>query len=149
MAKTDPTLRLDSAWIYKVSVLADKVARRVSRQVSAVSGLNHSQWRVLAAVADKPGRTASDVVAITPMDKGIVSRATAKLVKDGLVRREVSANDARSSLLFMTEQGEQTYSAIRQALSTSGADGLSVMSAKDRKAFLAHIDAVIEGYSED
>ncbi len=88
---------LDDAWIYKVAVLADLVASRVLKAVQSVSSLNLSQWRVLAALADKPGRTASEVVAITPMDKAIVSRAAASLVDQGLVERRASATDGRVS----------------------------------------------------
>ena len=75
-------------------MLADKIARRTTKIVKE-HGLNLSQWRVLAAIADVPGRTSAEVVGITPMDKGIVSRATRALLDMGLIRRLASQSDGR------------------------------------------------------
>ena len=79
---TPHVLRLDHYWPYQIAVLSDRIARRTTRIVKE-HGLNLSQWRVLAAVAEQPGRTAVEVVRITPMDKGIVSRATRGLLDLG------------------------------------------------------------------
>ena len=82
---------------YQVTVLADQIARRTSSVVKRYE-LNLSQWRVLAAVADKPGRTSAEVVTITPMDKGIVSRATKALLTMGLLTRVASQSDGGSAI---------------------------------------------------
>jgi DNA-binding MarR family transcriptional regulator len=66
----------------------------------------------MAAIADVPGRTSKEVVALTPMDKGIVSRATKALLQMGLVRREASQLDGRRSHLFLTEPGQERYATI-------------------------------------
>ena len=63
----------------------------------------------MAAVAEVPGRTSVEVVTITPMDKGIVSRATKALLTQGLVRREASQLDGRISHLFLTNKGVELY----------------------------------------
>ena len=101
-------LRLDHYWPYQITVLADRIARRTARIVKG-HGLNLSQWRVLAAVAEVPGRTSVAVVRVTPMDKGLVSRATRALLDQGLVRREASQTDGRLSHLFLTPAGEALY----------------------------------------
>jgi DNA-binding MarR family transcriptional regulator len=101
-------LRLEQFWPYQVSVLADRIARRTSRIVKQ-HDLNLSQWRVLAAIADVPGRTSVELVTITPMDKGIVSRATKALLQMGLVRREASQSDGRMSHLHLTPAGQTLY----------------------------------------
>lgn len=104
----DRVLELDHYWPYQITVLADRIARRTSRIVKHY-GLNLSQWRVMAAIAEEPGRTSVDVVTITPMDKGIVSRATKALLNMGLVRREASQIDGRISHLFLTATGVDLY----------------------------------------
>ena len=118
-----PQFPLEQAWIYKVSVLSDRVARNVSVVLAEVSNLNLSQWRVIAAVADKQGRTASQVVAVTPMDKGIVSRAVASLVERGLLKRMASKTDGRLSHLLLTTEGNKIYRKIVTRLDESGASG--------------------------
>ena len=101
-------LKLDQYWPYLVTVLADRIARRTSALVKT-EGLNLSQWRVLAAIAEVPGRTSVEVVTVTPMDKGIVSRATKALLEMGLVRRVASQLDGRISHLHLTQSGDALY----------------------------------------
>ena len=110
-SKNKNILHLESYWPYQITVLADRIARRMSKIVKEHE-LNLSQWRVLAAIADKPGRTSVDVVTITPMDKGIVSRATQALLKMGLIRREASQIDGRISHLHLTEKGSNLYNKL-------------------------------------
>ena len=105
-------LRLDTYWPYQIVVLADIISRRTAAIVKEQADLNLSQWRVLAAIAEQPGRTAVEVVQMTPMDKGIVSRATKALLEAGLVRREASQADGRVSHLFLTGPGQALYSRL-------------------------------------
>lgn len=145
--RTKP-LQLDASWTYKLTVLADRVARRAAAIASDVGGLNLSQWRVLAAVADAEGRTSSQVVALTPMDKGIVSRAVASLVQQGVLRREASKRDGRMSHLYMTPKGEALYDAIWARMQDSGADGQDLLDGAASKDFLQRLDQLIAGYSD-
>lgn len=140
------TLKLEDAWIYQISVLADKVARRVSDIVSEVSGLNLSQWRVIAAIADQPGLSGTQVAAITPMDKGIVSRATSRLVTDGLIERKASDKDGRLSHLYLTKRGMTEYRKIMNALSDSGADGQTILLNGQDDMFLSLLKDAIAAY---
>jgi DNA-binding MarR family transcriptional regulator len=109
-------LKLDSYWPYQITVLADRIARQTSTIVKREAGLNLSQWRVLAAIAEKPGRTAAEVVTMTPMDKGIVSRATKGLLTGGYLVRHASQADGRVSHLFLTEAGVALYTRLRPAV---------------------------------
>ena len=110
-AEPDRILELDRYWPYQITVLADRIARRTARIVKD-HGLNLSQWRVLAAIAESPGRTSVEVVTVTPMDKGIVSRATKALLTMGLIRREASQIDGRISHLYLTEPGRRLYQSL-------------------------------------
>ena len=109
-SKTQPerVLSLDDFWPYQVTVLSDRIARRTSKIVKE-HGLNLSQWRVMAAIAEVPGRTSVEVVTVTPMDKGIVSRGTKALLEMGFVRREASQSDGRISHLYLTDAGVTLY----------------------------------------
>ena len=113
MEKFSPSpISLDNFWAYQVVVLADKVSRYTLEVVRTEADLNQSQWRVLAAVADRPGRSAAEVTAVTPMDKTIVSRAVASLIKNGLIERTSSQADKRIGALHMTKLGAQRYALI-------------------------------------
>ena len=109
-------------------------------------GLNLSQWRVLAAVAEQPGRTAVEVVRITPMDKGIVSRATRGLLDLGLIRREASQLDGRLSHLFLTDAGADLYETLTpqvEAITLGVADTLDTTQQERLTAMLRDLMQVI------
>lgn len=106
---------LDDFWPYQVTVLADKASRYIMDVVQNESKLNSSQWRVLAAVADSPGRTASEVTAMTPMDKTIVSRAVQSLIRDGHIKKS-PMDDKRRQSLMLTPSGMDLYARIASKL---------------------------------
>lgn len=109
-------IKLSSFWPYQVSVLADQISRHTIEVAKEEAGLNLSQWRVLAAVADTPGRTSASVVSVTPMDKGIVSRAVHTLIDLGLIEKTVDPADKRRYFLSLTAAGTRHYSNIAARL---------------------------------
>lgn len=102
-------LDLAAFWPYQVVVLGDLISRQTHQLLKEHSELNLSQWRVLAAVGDTPGRSAAEVVTVTPMDKGIVSRAVTFLLHHGYLRRVPSPDDKRRAALFLTKKGETEF----------------------------------------
>jgi len=111
-------ITLDDFWPYQAVVLADQISRYTLSVVRAEANLNLSQWRVLAAVAEEPGRTAAQVTAITPMDKTIVSRAVSSLLEAGLVKKSSDNTDKRRSSLSATPSGLVIYETIAHILNT-------------------------------
>ena len=143
-------INLDSFWAYQVVVLADQVSRHTMEIVRTEADLNQSQWRVLAAVADKPGCSAADVTAVTPMDKTIVSRAVASLIKDGLIKRTPSAEDKRRAVLEMTEIGAERYGLISKKLAeTLNAESLNGQSTTKLTTDLKHFSAYMSALTSD
>lgn len=114
--KSPDPIKLSTFWPYQVSVLADQISRHTVEIAKQDAGLNLSQWRVLAAVAEKPGRTSASVVAITPMDKGIVSRAVQSLIAQGLITKTADDDDKRRYSLTLTTSGNEHYSNIARRL---------------------------------
>ena len=112
-------ITLDDFWPYQAVVLADQISRYTLSIVRAEAGLNLSQWRVLAAVAEEPGRTAAQVTAITPMDKTIVSRAVSSLLTLGLISKTSDASDKRRSSLSTTPTGQEIYAKVAQHLNAA------------------------------
>ena len=140
MEKTVSTrIGLDNFWAYQVVVLADQVSRYTMEIVKTEANLNQSQWRVLAAVADKPGRSAAEVTAVTPMDKTIVSRAVASLIKRDMIKRTPSREDKRIGALNMTKLGAERYNLISLKLAkTLNASVLNGASTAEFNAGVKH-----------
>jgi len=106
----DFPVRLEEFVPYLISVLADLTARETSDIARHAGGCNLSQWRVLAAVADKPGRTAREIAEMTPLDKAIISRAISALIDRGFLERKHSTEDRRTSHLYLTDRGREKFS---------------------------------------
>jgi DNA-binding MarR family transcriptional regulator len=131
----DTVIQLDTFWPYQAVVLADQISRFTLATAKAEAGLNLSQWRVLAAIAEKPGRTAADVVTITPMDKTIVSRAVSSLIDAGLVLKKTETTDKRKSSLSVTALGKKHYQNIGRKLNAALIDKFGIEDiANDRLA---------------
>lgn len=120
MTKADtPKIILEDFWPYQAVKLADQISRHTLSVVRAEAGLNLSQWRVLAAVAEEPGRTAAEVTVITPMDKTIVSRAVSSLITSGLITKISDTTDKRRSALSATSTGQKIYSKVATRLNAA------------------------------
>jgi DNA-binding MarR family transcriptional regulator/GNAT superfamily N-acetyltransferase len=68
-----------------------------------------AEGRVMYEVAKADGITAKTVGEITGLDAGYLSRIVARLERDGVVARERSASDGRSTLLRLTPHGAQVF----------------------------------------
>jgi DNA-binding MarR family transcriptional regulator len=145
---TAPVLKLDEYWPYQMVVLADRISRSTAAVVKERADLNLSQWRVLAAIAEQPGRTAVDVVKVTPMDKGIVSRGTKALLDAGLVRREASQADGRVSHLYLTGKGEGLYAEVLPHVEAVAGQAQATLGAEERTALLATLQRLKADWPE-
>ena len=143
MTKTPNThITLDDFWPYQAVVLADQISRYTLSVVRAEAGLNLSQWRVLAAVAEEPGRTAAQVTTITPMDKTIVSRAVSSLITLGLISKTSDTSDKRRSSLSTTPTGQKIYVKVAQHLN------IALMMRGDGDYALEEFTLMLKAFSE-
>lgn len=140
---------LEQDWLYKLAVLSDRIARHTGKVAADVAGLNLSQWRVLVAIADREGRSASEVVELTPMDKGIVSRAVTHLVARGHLLRRQSQTDARRTHLFLTTEGRIVFDSISEELRNSGSAGDDLLAQHDAARMRCLIDSVLSRYPDE
>lgn len=113
--KDSPHLSLDAFWPYQAVVLGDLISKHTHGLLKDIGEVNLSQWRVLAAIGDSPGLSAAQVVAKTPMDKGIVSRAVTFLMDGNYIRRKSDATDKRKTALFLTSKGKNLHTKISRA----------------------------------
>jgi DNA-binding MarR family transcriptional regulator len=128
-------IRLNQFLPYQLSLVADRVGRRTSA-IAKRHGLNQSHWRVLAALADRPGRTANEVVDITPLDKGIVSRAVKNLIDMDLITRKASKRDGRLGHLFLTAKGSRAYSKIADEVRGVEALMMSALTTAEKRVLM-------------
>jgi DNA-binding MarR family transcriptional regulator/GNAT superfamily N-acetyltransferase len=81
------------------------------------SGYTLTEVRVLYELAHQPGTTPTDIASFLQLDQGYLSRILRKFEERGLVRRDASAEDARSYHLRLTELGEAAFNPLDSASS--------------------------------
>ena len=106
-------------WPYKAVFLADQISKFTLSLARETANLNLTQWRVLAAIAEKPSITAAHVTRITPMDKTLVSRAVQSLISSKLIRKLPDEDDKRRICLHTTRKGYDVYSGIASKLTAA------------------------------
>ena len=111
MTDTD-VLALERFLPYRLSVLANTVSRALARQYQERFGLSVPQWRVMAVLGRFPDLSANEVAEKTAMDKVMVSRAVAGLMKDGRLERRLAEDDRRRSVLRLSPLGREVYERI-------------------------------------
>ena len=73
-----------------------------------------AEGRVLYEIACADGVTPKQVAEATGLDAGYLSRIVARLERDGVIARERSASDGRSTFLRVTPHGRQVFGVFDQ-----------------------------------
>lgn len=109
---TRPTLSLDGFVPYRLSVASNSASDMIASAYRSLFGLNVSEWRLIAVLAEGEARTQQELCTATRMDKVTVSRAATTLADRGLVERAPNRHDKRSHLLSLTESGWTLYAQV-------------------------------------
>lgn len=105
-------LDLEQFLPYRLSVLSNRVSGNIAKLYGDRYGLAIPEWRVITILALYPGSSASEVSERTAMDKVAVSRAVARLLERGYIKRETHGDDRRRSVLALSAAGFEVYETI-------------------------------------
>jgi DNA-binding MarR family transcriptional regulator len=122
-------LELERFLPYRLSVLSNTVSLAIADLYERQFALSITEWRVMAVLGRYDGLSAREVAERTAMDKVAVSRALARLIDAGRVRRLTAAHDKRQSVLRLTAQGWKVY------------DEVAPLALEHERRLLAHLDA--------
>lgn len=106
------------------------------------SGLTHRQFTVLLAVDSNDGRSQTDLVKCTGIDRSTLADLVARLLAQGYLQRKRTKDDGRTNAIRITAVGKKMLK-----LALPGADEvdrqlLSMIPAGDRKPFLDNLAAL-------
>jgi DNA-binding MarR family transcriptional regulator len=132
---------------FRLTVLSNRLTRRVARFYGERFKLSAPEWRTMAVLGQQGAMSANAVIAQTTMDKVRVSRAVAKLLKTGFITREADPLDRRRAILDLTPTGLEIYRQIVPLVQDIEADIVAALSGPER-AMLDNALAKIEAYLE-
>ena len=105
-------LELEHFLPYQLSIVSNTVSQAIADDYQQRYDLAVTEWRVMAVLARFEGLSAREVAERTAMDKVAVSRALARLVAAGRVRRQVHTSDKRRSVLGLTAAGWRIHDEV-------------------------------------
>lgn len=126
-------LDLENYFPYWVASLSRLLVQRLQVRLSELTTLTIAEWRILALLANKRGTQAIHISKLTRLDQVAVHRAIKSLLAKNLLHREDSAEDKRSKLLQLSQQGWTVYAKILPEARKIETELLGLLSATDRK----------------
>jgi DNA-binding MarR family transcriptional regulator len=142
-----PPFELTKYLPFRLTLLSNRLTRRVARFYGQKYKLTAPEWRTMAVLGQSGAMSANNVIAQTTMDKVRVSRAVAKLLKAGYITREADPDDRRRAILALTPKGAEIYRQIVPLVQEIEAELLEILNATERAgldAALAKIEALLE-----
>ena len=95
-------------------------------------------------LAEYPDISAEEVCRRTKIEKSVVSRAVARLLKRHFVYRDVDENDRRRSILRLSETGLSVYDEVMPIARDYETSLLADLTEEELEAFNAMIDRLME-----
>lgn len=111
-ARPPAALSLADYLPYHLTVTSDLVGDELARRLQEATGLNQTEWRVMAVIGSFGPMSTRNVAAYTTINKVRVSRALSRLVDMGYVMRESDPHDQRLLKLGFSAQGRKVYAVI-------------------------------------
>jgi len=127
---------------YRLSVLSNLVSGTIADAYQRRFDLTIPEWRVIAVLSRHPGVSAAEVAELTRMDAVAVSRAVARLLRAGRLRRVVSPLDRRRSVLSVSPAGAAVYRQVAPIALGYERELLDALNATQRAVLGRALDAL-------
>jgi DNA-binding MarR family transcriptional regulator len=137
-------LELERFLPYRISQLANTLHAALANAYATRFALTIPEWRVMCALALRPGLSAAQVARQAGMDKVAVSRAVASLTRARRVERSREESDRRRSNLQLTPRGWSLYAEVVPWSLAYERALLRGMTARNREKLDQLLDAVME-----
>jgi DNA-binding MarR family transcriptional regulator len=139
----DNETRLDRTLTYRLHLL-HKLSDRVS-QFAYVNdaGLSMSEGRCLAAIGSFEPLSVNDLAQQANLNKGQASRAAQGLVDQGLVKKDMSASDARGVVLTLTPKGAKKWQRVMQVIARRNEEIFGCLTAGEQERLSRMFDRMI------
>ncbi len=97
---------------YRIAFLTNFYREPLLRDMEQQYGIIRPEWTVLICLVFRDGLNPRDIREITEQPRNTISRATTTLANKGMITREPDPNDARRTILRLTEKGRAVYEKI-------------------------------------
>lgn len=117
-----------------------RAGRGATQAVESRFGISSAQLYVLQTLAEMPGMSIKDLVAVTLTTNSSVSEVVGRLVDSGLVIRDTAADDRRRKVLTLTDAGREIVRHSPQTIQQHLIDGFIRLPANDQHALASSLE---------
>ncbi len=103
------------------------------------SGLTHRQYTVLLAVDNNDGKSQTDLVKVTGIDRSTLADLVARLLAQGYLQRRRTKDDGRTNSIRITAVGKKMLKTALPGADEVDRQLLSLIAASERKTFLDNL----------
>ncbi len=103
------------------------------------SGLTHRQFTVLLAVDSNDGKSQTDLVKVTGIDRSTLADLVARLLSQGYLQRRRTKDDGRTNAIRITAIGKKMLKTAQPGADEVDKQLLALVTGSDRKAFLDNL----------
>lgn len=132
---------------YQLVVTANRISDRFSDSYRERFGITVSEWRVIAHLSQGDGLSIREIYRKVEMDKSKASRAAARLVKAGYVRKKVNPTDRRLVELSLTDKGRAMMAEIGPMSEEFEREVLALLPEEERAPFLSAVRRLMDQYT--
>ena len=103
------------------------------------SGLTHRQFTVLLAVDTNDGKSQTDLVKLTGIDRSTLADLVSRLLAQGYLQRKRTRDDGRTNSIRITAVGKKMLKTAQPGAEEVDKQLLSHIAASDRKSFIDNL----------
>lgn len=129
-------INLNGYFPYFLGTISNRWTNASSKEYLKRFGIGIGEWRVLASVHSFGSASANEVAGQMSMDAGAVSRAVAKLLRQGYLATVQGKFSGRTKPLELTPSGTTLYDRIRRLALAREQILLGVLSPAERETLL-------------
>ena len=96
------------------------------------NGLTLNQWRLLSFLSERDGGSVHELAKLGYVDKATMSRVAAELLKRELIVSEASADDRRTIVLRLTQEGLRLVTMVAPLMIKRQSELTDALSVKER-----------------
>ena len=138
------SLQLESFLPYRLSLLSNAISGAIAAVYGDKFAISMPEWRIMMILAEYPGVSADEVCRRTKIEKSVVSRAVARLLKRHLINRDVDDKDRRRSILRLSETGLSVYDEVMPIARDYEAELLADLTTEELEYFNKTIDRLMD-----
>ena len=103
------------------------------------SGLTHRQFTVLLAVDNNEGKSQTELVKLTGIDRSTLADLVARLLAQGYLQRKRTKDDGRTNAIRITAVGKKMLKMAQPGADEVDKQLLSLISTAERRVFLENL----------